>query len=99
MGTSVAETPMGGIVNSIETFIRREFRILADDPGFSPDVHLFESGYVDSAGVVELIAFIEATFGVKLEDEHIFDERFTTITGISSVVSGCLTEEGHRGAG
>ncbi|MBI4638154.1 MAG: acyl carrier protein [Candidatus Rokubacteria bacterium] len=77
------------IARSIERFIRRAFRIVPDDPDFSWDSHLFESGYVDSAGVVELIAFVESTFGVKLEDEHIFSERFTTINGISSVVGLC----------
>ncbi len=77
------------VARTIETFIRKEFRVIPDDPQFSWDAHLFELGYVDSVGVVELIAFIESTFRVKLADEHIFSERFTTINGISSVVSVC----------
>lgn len=80
------------IAGRVEGFVRREFRVVEDDPGFSRDVHLYESGYVDSAGVVELIAFVEATFDVKLEDEHIFSDRFTSINGISGVVAECLAD-------
>jgi acyl carrier protein len=84
MATSQAEV---GTV--IEQFIRREFRIVN---GSAPDLrnaHLFESGYVDSAGVVELIAFVETTFDVTLEDEHVFSDQFTTINGIAALVVAC----------
>lgn len=78
------------VAETIEAFIRTTFQVIPDDPNFSREIHLFENGYVDSAGVVELIAFIESTFGVKLEDEHIFDEDFTTITGISNILRRCM---------
>lgn len=91
------------IAGTIETFIRREFRVMNNDDLFSRGVHLYDSGYIDSIGVVELIAFIESTFNVQLGDEDIFDERFTTIDGISSVVASCLAknsaaDDGNNGA-
>jgi acyl carrier protein len=79
------------VADLIETFIRREFRILDEGPPFTRNVHLFESGCVDSAGVVELIMFVESTFGVKLEDDDVFSEQFTTIDGISAIVMACAT--------
>jgi acyl carrier protein len=79
------------IAGVLETFIRRHFRISSSEEGtpFSRDAHLFESGYVDSAGVVELIVFVESTFDVKLEDEHVFSEQFTTVNGITDIVMMC----------
>jgi acyl carrier protein len=79
------------IASMIEKFIRRQFRIISSDNGtpFSRDAHLFESGYVDSAGVVELIVFVESTFNVKLQDEHVFSEQFTTVNGITDIVMTC----------
>jgi acyl carrier protein len=77
------------IAASLETYIRREFRIVDSGESLFRDEHLFEGGYVDSAGVVELIMFIESTFNVKLEDEHVFSEHFTTINGIAALVAGC----------
>ena len=81
------------IATSLETYIRREFRIVGSDDSRFRNAHLFEGGYVDSAGVVELIMFIESTFNVKLEDEHVFSEHFTTINGIAGLVAGCAA--GH----
>ena len=77
------------IATGIETFIRQNFRILETDPDFSRDAHLFESGYVDSAGSVELIMYVGAAFGVELDDEHVFSEQFTTINGIAGIVMSC----------
>ena len=73
------------IASVIEQFIRRQFRV--DDAGPSiRQTHLFESGFVDSAGVVELIAFLEATFRIRLDDDHVFSDDFTTIDGIAAIV-------------
>lgn len=82
----------------LESFIRREFRIIGSGQSFLRDEHLFEGGYVDSAGVVELIMFIESTFNVKLEDEHVFSERFTTINGIAAIIDGCTARDRGRSA-
>ena len=76
------------IAAAVEAFIQREFRIIGSTESVFRDEHLFEGGYVDSAGVVELILFIESTFNVKLEDEHVFSECFTTINGIAALVAG-----------
>ena len=87
------------IGDALERFIREQFEVRQEDPFFARDAHLYDAGYVDSTGVVELIGFVEATFGVKLEDQHIFSDSFTTIDGISAVVHECLVgEAGPRGA-
>jgi acyl carrier protein len=80
MATSQAE-----IADVIERFIRQEFRILEDGASLR-EAHLFESGYIDSAGVVELIAFVDSFFNISLDDDHVFSDDFTTIDGISAIV-------------
>ncbi len=74
------------IAAAVEAFIRGAFHVVPGENGLTRQAHLYESGLVDSAGVVELISFVESTFNVKLEDEDIFADAFTTIDGISSVV-------------
>ena len=44
--------------------------------------HLFEAGIVDSFGFVELLSFIEKTFGVSFNRAEIEIENFDTITHI-----------------
>ena len=73
------------IASVIERFIQKQFRIVEAMPALR-STHLFESGVVDSAGVVELIAFVEATFKVSLGDDQVFSDDFTTINGISSII-------------
>jgi acyl carrier protein len=80
MVTSQAE-----IAGVIEQFIRKQFRIHERDRSLR-DLHLFESGFVDSAGVVELIAFLESTFTIRLDDDQVFSDDFTTINGIAAIV-------------
>jgi len=75
------------IASVIERFIQKQFRIVDTVPALR-STHLFESGFVDSAGVVELIAFVESTFKVRLGDDQVFSEDFTTIDGISTIVAG-----------
>lgn len=73
------------IASVIERFVRKQFRIDDTVPSLR-DTHLFESGFVDSAGVVELIAFLESTFTIRLDDDEVFSEDFTTINGIATIV-------------
>jgi acyl carrier protein len=84
------------VAGPIEAFIRQQFRVVPEDPRFSRDAHLFEGGYVDSAGVVELLMFLESTFGVKLDDDRIFSDQFTTINGIAAILTSPGWESRER---
>lgn len=57
------------------------------DPAFGRDVDLFELGYVDSVGVVALVAWIEDRYRIELSEDDLFDERFATIEGIADIVA------------
>jgi acyl carrier protein len=75
------------IEKAVEEFIRSRFRVRPEDDHFSRDVNLWEEGYVDSAGVVEMIAFIEQTFSITLPEEILFDPDFTYIRGIARLIA------------
>lgn len=85
------------IAARIENFVRTEFRVPERDRHFSRDAELFELGFVDSTGAVELISFVESTFDIKLDDEHLFSPDFTTINGISRLICHLVAgkAEGH----
>ena len=81
-----------GIIAKVKDFVATESQVPLMDPEFTNDVHLFESGYLDSLGVVLLIEFIETAFGVKLDETQMFSEEFTTIGGIATLISAALRE-------
>jgi acyl carrier protein len=70
----------------IERFIRERFQIADDEAGFTRKVNLWEEGYVDSLGVVEVIAFLEQRFRIALPEDVVFSPTFTSIDDIASVV-------------
>jgi acyl carrier protein len=84
---------LDGIVASVEGFIRLEGAVAPDDPDFGRSVDLLEAGYLDSLGIVHLIAFIEQEFSLALSDEVLGDERIATVNGIASIL-----DEQMRGA-
>ena len=53
------------------------------------DESLLESGTIDSMGVLQLVAFLEATYGVKVGDDDLVPENFDTIAAISAFVERC----------
>lgn len=71
----------------IERFLRTRFRIAADDTGFTRQVNLWEEGYVDSVGVVEVIEFLEQTFAVRIPDDALFSPEFTCVDGMAGFVT------------
>lgn len=47
---------------------------------------LLEEKVIDSMGVIELVAFLEATYGIELMDDDLTVENFTTIDSISKLI-------------
>ena len=70
----------------IEQYVRIQFRVTSGDARFSRSVPLFEAGYVDSVGVVELLAFLSEEFAVHLPDDALMSDDFSTIDGIAAII-------------
>jgi acyl carrier protein len=75
------------VAAAVEEFARREFSIKDSDQRFDRTVDLFEDGYVDSIGVIELIQFLEKTFAIDIPEADLFSPEFSTIDGIARIVT------------
>lgn len=73
------------VTETISEFIREKFDI-GDDPDFTNDVHLFNEGFVDSFGAVEIIHFVEETFGIEITQRDITLYPMNTVSEIAEVV-------------
>ncbi len=47
---------------------------------------LLESGIVDSLGVIELVEFLERTFGISVTEEDLLPENFDSIHRMADLV-------------
>lgn len=75
---------------SIEDQIRRfllENFLFTDDAGqLSDHASLLEEGVVDSTGVLEVVGFIEWTFGLQIEDREIVPDNFDSVARLAKFV-------------
>ena len=68
-------------VDKIQAYVERTF-----GKAVGPNESLLDSGLIDSTGIFELVAFLEDTFGVKVEDEEIVPEVFETAAQIAAFI-------------
>lgn len=73
------------VEETLNEFIRDKFEI-GDDPDFTNDVHMFNEGFVDSFGAVEIIHFVEETYGIKITQRDIMLYPMNTVNEIASVI-------------
>jgi acyl carrier protein len=57
-----------------------------DETRLSNSVSLLQEGIIDSTGVLELVMFVEETFGFTVEDEEIVPENFDSVERLARYV-------------
>lgn len=76
---------MENIKDTLREFIREHFEI-GNDPDFTDDVHMFNEGFVDSFGAVEIIHFVEENYGIKITQRDITLFPMNTVNEIAAVI-------------
>jgi acyl carrier protein len=82
---------MENIKQQIVDFITTNFLFDDNQRGLGEKDSLLETGVIDSTGVLELIAFIEETYGIKVEDEEIIPENLDSIVDIAYFIEQKLS--------
>ena len=70
---------------AVRHFIVANFFVPEGSP-LADDDPLLEHGVVDSTGVLEIIRFVEETYGIQLEDDEIVPENLGSIARIAQFV-------------
>lgn len=81
---------MDDIRARVRDFVLTNFYVPLGD-GLTDQSSLFDGGYVDSTGVLELIAFIESGFGVAVADAETVPENLDSIERIARFVEKKLS--------
>ena len=69
----------------VRQYITTNFYV-ADPAALRDDASLLDSGVVDSTGVLEVITFLEESFGVKVDDAEILPENLDSIERIVAFI-------------
>lgn len=70
----------------IRQFVIENFYI-ANPAEVADDTLLVSNGYVDSTGMLEIIAFLEAEFGIRISDSETTPENLESIARITAFVA------------
>ena len=70
---------------TLEKFITEEL-MMSDGTKLDPDQSLLDSGIIDSLSLLRVIAFIEDTFGVQVDDTELSPSNFETINMMVSMI-------------
>jgi acyl carrier protein len=70
----------------IRDFVTSNFYV-ADPKSLEDRTSLLDQGIIDSTGVLEVIMFIESTFGVTVEDSEMLPENLDSIERIAAFVA------------
>jgi len=70
----------------VRKFVTTNFYV-AEPAALKDDDSLLDKGIIDSTGVLELIGFLEDTFGFKVEDLEMVPENLDSLGRISAFVT------------
>ncbi len=74
------------IQERVRQFVVENFYV-ADPSEIGDDTLLVSSGYVDSTGMLEVISFLEAEFGIRIDDRETTPENLESVARIAAFVA------------
>jgi len=70
----------------IREFIASNLLYSKDGFTYADEASLLREGIIDSLGVVELVAFLQTRFGLKVEQNEVRPENFDSVAKLSAFV-------------
>ena len=74
---------MNDISAQIKTFMVDNF-LFGDGSGLEEGTSFLDSGIIDSTGILELVTYLEETFGISVADDELVPENLGSIANIVS---------------
>lgn len=74
------------IKEQVRNFVTSNFYV-ADPAALEDGASLLDGGIVDSTGVLEVISFIEDTFGITVEDSEMLPDNLDSIERIANFIA------------
>jgi acyl carrier protein len=77
----------GNIKNELHGFIRENY-LFGEEYRFSDDDSFLERGIIDSTGILELIAFVEERYSLKIEDDELLPANLDSVNRLVRFIEG-----------
>lgn len=77
---------MSDIKNQIKTFIVDNF-LFGDAGNLEDETSFLGEGIIDSTGILEMVDFLEETFGISVEDDELVPENLDSIKNLEAYIN------------
>jgi acyl carrier protein len=84
------------ISGAVRRFIAENFLFRDDCADITSDSSLVDAAVFDSTGMLELVSFLEAHFGIEVKDEEILPRNLDSIAAITDYVAAKLEGREER---
>ena len=74
------------IETQIRNYILENFLYTKDEGKLKNMASFLEDGIVDSTGILELLQFVQETFGVQVEDEEVVPDNFDSVERLTRYI-------------
>ncbi len=78
---------MNDVKTQVKKYIHDTFLMGVDVDYFTDNASMIEKGIIDSTGVLELVAFLERTYDIRVEDADMVPENLDTLDNIEKFVA------------
>ena len=82
---------MNDIKTQVRQYILNNFLMGGDPERITDGVSFIEKGIIDSTGVLELVSFLQETYGIRIEDAEMTPENLDSLEKIEKYVGSKVT--------
>ena len=84
---------MSEVESKVRKFIEDNFLFRDDRAALSDSESLLDAGLIDSTGILELVAFLEAEFAIQMADADIVPANLDSLKAIVAYVQGKMAKQ------
>lgn len=84
------DDPMQNVEEVIRSYIAENILFSNNGYPYSDDASFLEEGIIDSMGIMELVMFVEETFGISVEDEDLVPDNFDSVKKLATYIPRTL---------
>ena len=75
------------VEQQIRQYILENFLFTTDESVLNNTDSFLDKGFIDSTGIMEVIFFLEETFGIKVDDEEMIPENLDSVNNIAAFIA------------
>ncbi len=75
------------VIELVKNFLLEQEYIKPDEV-IDESESLLERGIIDSLGVMEMVALLEETYGIEIDDDDLMPENFDSLAAINDYIRG-----------